>query len=84
MLKTVLEAFQGAESLSLLQMARRLGVEVSALEGMIQFWVRKGKLREVCSAGCAECGHSTDCGLIQAVARRYELVREPVTGRPVG
>ena len=45
MLHHVLHEFQSAPgALNLNDLARKLNVERSALEGMIQFWVRKGKI----------------------------------------
>lgn len=47
MLNQVLQEIKFAQSaLILSDLSRKLGVERSALEGMIQFWVRKGRLRD--------------------------------------
>ena len=46
-LRTVLTAFEQADRpLSLTQLATDLSVPPAMLEGMIDFWVRKGRLRE--------------------------------------
>jgi hypothetical protein len=46
MLHRVLSELESAEgAVDLGEMAQRLGVERTALEGMIEFWVRKGRLR---------------------------------------
>jgi hypothetical protein len=46
-LRQVLTMFETAVApLSLPQMAHELGVSLEQLEGMIQHWVRKGKIRE--------------------------------------
>ncbi len=58
MLKQVLDEFEKSDgALSLDEMAGRLSVERSALEGMIEFWVRKGRLRQMGPDGgdCARC-----------------------------
>ncbi len=58
----VVEAAQGP--LDLNELSRRLGVERSALDGMIQFWVRKGRLIDdavVAGQGAAVCA-SHACG----------------------
>ena len=82
MLKEVLHAFEQQQSFALPQLAAQLGVDVSALEGMIQYWVRKGRLREVSHAACGGCGLRANCNVgIKAAPRRYELVR---IGEPVG
>lgn len=45
MLHAILHELQTASGpLTLRQLSRKLGVQESALEGMIQFWVRKGRL----------------------------------------
>ena len=75
-LRDVLNAFEQNGPASLAQMSRDLEIEASALEGMIQFWVRKGKLREVCDLGCASCGAQSSCPACVLVPRRYELVTD--------
>jgi hypothetical protein len=67
MLQQVLQALQTAtEPVSLDELSRRLDIERSALEGMIAFWVRKGKLQEsaVCGGrgpGCTCSSHPEGC-----------------------
>ena len=47
MLNKVLQEIKFAQSaLNLSDLSHKLGVERSALDGMIQFWVRKGRLRD--------------------------------------
>lgn len=61
MLQQVLEAFEQASGpVSLDELSRELGIERGALEGMIAFWVRKGRLREVV-AGCGGGGPGCSC-----------------------
>jgi hypothetical protein len=78
-LRDVLTKFEAGKPLSLAQMARDFEVEQSALEGMIDFWVRKGKLRESAYTNCADCGISHACPVGMALPKRYELV----VGTPV-
>jgi hypothetical protein len=78
-LRDVLDAFEAGKPLSLAQMARQFNVEPSALEGMIEFWVRKGRLREAAYTGCADCGVQHACPVGMVFPRRYELV----TGDPI-
>ncbi len=73
-LRDVLDAFEDGKSLSLAQMARRFDVEPGALEGMITFWVRKGKLREAAYTGCADCGVNHACPVTMVMPKRYERV----------
>lgn len=87
LLHSVLEAIEEADGpLSLGQLGLTLGVEPSALEGMVSFWVRKGRLRVVGAAdgtlcavtGCGSCSSAgpVTCPLIVNEPTRYELVRQ--------
>ncbi len=79
-LSGVLREFENASrDLTLAEVARKLGIERSALDGMIQLLVRKGRLREVGGAedGCAGCGLRPGCRDGRSdgpAAARYELV----------
>jgi hypothetical protein len=73
-LRDVLTMFEVGKPLSLAQMARDMEVEPGALEGMIDFWVRKGKLRESAYTTCADCGVNHACPVGMALPKRYELV----------
>jgi hypothetical protein len=74
-LREVLDRF-GHQSapVSLKQMAREMGIEPGILHGMIDYWVRKGKLREVSStsANCQTCGIKGACPFVVALPRYYE------------
>jgi hypothetical protein len=68
MLQAVLAALQSAESpLHVAELSRQLNIERSALDGMIAYWVRKGRLvvgdsaETVCSPTAGGCGAS--CGV---------------------
>jgi len=54
-------------------LSRKLGVEQSALEGMLQFWVRKGRLRErpicVTLPTCAGGACGATCPLMDPALR---------------
>lgn len=64
MLRQVLREIQESQRLmNLGELSRRLGIERSALEGMIAFWVRKGRLKEDLSAQIIETCTDGDCGL---------------------
>jgi hypothetical protein len=68
-LKQVLEEFEKSDGvLSLDEMAGRLSVERSVLEGMIEFWVRKGRLRQVGPDG-GDCARCAGCHLASNVER---------------
>lgn len=73
-LRQVLEQFeQSQRAVSLSQMAHALGIERSTLQNMIDYWVRKGKLREVSTPVCMTCGSAAECPFIVALPRCYEL-----------
>jgi len=62
MLKQVLHEIETANGpVRLAELSRKLGVERSALDGMIQFWVQKGRLVADAPTGHADlaiCGGS--------------------------
>ena len=57
MLQEILKVFHGDELLNLNELARRLNVAPTALDGMLETLVRQGKLRRVASADsvCRTC-----------------------------
>jgi hypothetical protein len=79
-LRQVLTVFETADSpLSLSQIARDLDITPDRLEGMIQHWVRKGKIRHSRSlTECGSCGHycgqQGGCPFVMPMPRSYELV----------
>lgn len=77
-LRQVLTIFETAEEpLSLPQIARKLDVSAARLEEMIQFWVRKGRIRISKSVtDCGACGKNGACPFVLELPRTYELVRE--------
>ena len=79
MLSRIVEEFRNAQGpLTLVDVSRRLGTERTALDGMIQLLVRKGRLRELrVSASCDDCGMRFACGRPAsgaAMGACYELV----------
>ena len=86
MLQQVLNEIQAAQgAVDLNALARKLGIERSALDGMVQFWVRKGRLKmdddapaapDSCSSA-GVCGHTcpgpTACPFVMALPRTYSL-----------
>jgi hypothetical protein len=81
MLLQIIEEFRQARGvITRSELGRRLGVEASALEGMLQLLVRQGKLREV-GTGTKICAHcpSSGCagfGGSGATGRAYQLATE--------
>ena len=74
-LKQVLIAFETTNgSVSLPQLARELDVSRERLDGMIQHWVRKGKIRENNGlTECGSCGSNDSCAFVMDMPRSYEL-----------
>jgi hypothetical protein len=79
-----LESAQGPVNLN--ELSRKLGLERSALEGMIQFWVRKGRLKddeleqEQIFAGCdsgscrgGSCPGPQGCPFIMKMPRTFSI-----------
>ena len=83
-LRDVLAQFERADApLSVRQMARELDISPAMLEGMLAYWVRKGKLRRVQPGqACNTCGRAAKCPLVAHLPPAYELVREGETDLP--
>lgn len=78
-LREVLNRFaDGDAPRSIKDMAREMSLEPGVLHGMIEYWVHKGRLREVNGGGqtCRTCGIKSACPFIVALPRYYELVHE--------
>lgn len=86
MLRQVLAELEAASGpVNINELSRKLGIERSALEGMIQFWVRKGRLKsgaqaaaemaEQCtSGGCGmACSGPADCPYVIKLPQSYTL-----------
>jgi hypothetical protein len=81
-LREVLRAFETARGpLSLNDIARDLDITPAMLDGMITYWVRKGKIRPAASApACTSCASAKSCcTFTQNAPRSYMLA----TGHPV-
>ncbi len=74
MLREVLARFeQQTGSVSLPQMARELGIDRAMLQEMIDYWVRKGRLRASSTPDCPTCGCAKACPFVTTLPRSYEL-----------
>lgn len=70
-------------TISLHNLALKLNIEQSALEGMLNFWVRKGRLNaddvlsgtssECYTSGCGGCAGVAQCPFVVQIPRRYEI-----------
>ena len=80
MLARIISEFKQARGpQDLNELSQRLGVERSALEGMLELLVRQGKLREVGpdTEACSHCAGRLGCASIQMgnlIGKAYELV----------
>jgi hypothetical protein len=90
-LKQVLDHFEDrAGAVSLAQMARELDIEPATLQGMIDYWVRRGRLRASGGAvqACSACGIRSGCAFVGKMPRFYELATGdhsiPVSAAPCG
>ncbi len=73
-LRQVLNHFEHQSgTVSLTALAREFEIEPPMLQAMIDYWVRKGRLREVGSLNCSTCGCSHGCPFVVALPRMYEL-----------
>jgi hypothetical protein len=74
-LTQVLRLFEGSkDSLSVASIAQDLDVSIERVESMIQYWVRKGRIREAgLSDKCGTCGSSGHCPFVIRLPRSYEL-----------
>ena len=79
-LRRVLEAIEAADgAIRFDQLSRELDIDAGMLDGMLQHWVRKGRIREVVdtdpdTANCDHCGVKGRCPFVMQMPRRYELV----------
>ncbi|MEZ4519241.1 MAG: FeoC-like transcriptional regulator [Chloroflexota bacterium] len=77
-LRQVLAAFEentGPKSLS--QIAHDLEITQPQLEGMIAYWVRRGKIREVADLSeCPTCGRDDGCPFVLELPKSYELASD--------
>jgi len=87
MLRELLRLVETAEGpISLADLGRQLGVDVAVLDGMLQYWVRKGRLimdgqsgEVACAGGCGSMGGG--CGSCSGMTSCPFVARLPVTYR---
>ncbi len=86
MLRKVLQAFEEADGpVKLADLSRELGVEPGALEGMVDFWVRKGRIQAsgqgsglfACTTtDCGTCGDVNSCPLVARLPQMYAIAQD--------
>ena len=85
MLRQVLQELESSTGpVELNALSRKLGVERSALQGMVAFWVRKGRLRDDYAAAlagrcagddcAASCRGTDSCPLVTKLPRSFSLI----------
>jgi hypothetical protein len=86
MLQQVLQEVKAAGgTVNLNELARKLNVERSALDGMIQFWIRKGRIQDndlgearpfqACSTGSctSSCHGPSGCPFVMTPPRSFSI-----------
>ncbi len=87
MLQLILQEIEAAGgTISLAGLSRKLDVDPGALDGMLEFWVRKGRLQRnsyqgdgVCSplAGCGgTCPGAQSCPFVVQLPQTFSLVTD--------
>jgi len=71
----ILTIFEEASNpLSMRAVARELEISPARLDGMIQYWVGKRRIREaVLPIECGTCGKNEHCPFVIELPRSYEL-----------
>ena len=84
MLQLILQEIESAGgTVNLADLSRKLDVEPSALEGMLEFWVRKGRLQsssQSCSTNMVcggSCGGTQGCPFVIQMPHTFSLVTDP-------
>jgi hypothetical protein len=91
MLQQVLREIEQAHGpLSLGDLAHKLNVDRGTLDGMLTFWVRKGRIvvsdmdGQTCATGggCGSCDSSTGCPFAGKAPRTFALVTDDALPTP--
>lgn len=77
-LSKLLSLFENSSgAMSVNSLARELEISPERVEGLIDFWVRKGKITSSSSLKeCGNCSTKGDCPFILELPLTYELVEE--------
>ena len=82
MLRLVLETIESSKGpIHTAELSQQLGIERSALEGMIDYWVRKGRLYDsegsTCAPGMGHCSSScsgaANCAFVVKMPKMFEV-----------
>ncbi len=75
-----IESAQGPQTIN--ELSRKLGMEPDTLEGMLQFWVRKGRIQmdegnssgDEVNGGCTKsCSGTAECVYIAKMPKTFSL-----------
>lgn len=74
-LRQVLNVFENnGEPIALSRLASQFDMPPALIEGMLDHWVRKGKLRVASGHGeCGSCAKDGDCAFVVDMPKSYEL-----------
>ena len=75
-LRQMLEWFErNPEGISLPALARELGLSQGQAQNLVEFWVRKGRLRLAeTQTDCGCCADKNGCPILSEMPRYYEFV----------
>ena len=76
-LRQVLTYFENSRiGISINAMAREMEISPGQVGSMVEFWVRKGKIRPSPVQECGSCSDIGNCPFVIEMPLSYELVRE--------
>jgi hypothetical protein len=77
-LRQILTFFEDTKNaVPLNAIARDLNLSLARVESMVEYWVRKGKIRlSEETRDCRSCGVNANCPFVLNLPKSYELVRE--------
>ena len=83
MLNRVLHEIENAQgTMTVRELSRKLAIEANALEGMLQFWVRKGRIQDDDAVASHEdncgatCSGLAECAFVAKMPRSFSLPTE--------
>ena len=59
---------------SVRSLARELDVTPERVESMLEYWIRKGKIRPAAVQNCGSCSVIGNCSFVVEMPKSYELV----------
>ena len=94
MLNQVLYEIETAQRpITLQELSHKMGIDLSALEGMLLFWVRKGRIQnddegDSCESKLGSCGLSCsgteNCAFIAKMPKTYSIPTKDISQKSGG